>query len=148
MDDFYRDYILDHYESPYHRGHIEHPTIAHEDENPLCGDQVRLEIVVDENDRPVPSAEVSVFIAMEKYDANSGRQPNYLPDKPASELFSTRGQAWMKISRSVSRVELIPSERWSVSIAPTGSSVRKTFAPRASMLRVNRSANSSRCDAA
>ena len=46
-DDLYDDYILDHYESPYHRGHVEHPTIAHEDENPLCGDQVRLELVVD-----------------------------------------------------------------------------------------------------
>src|SRR5262245_50633020 len=50
-DDLYDDYILDHYESPYHRGHVAQPTIAHEDENPLCGDQVRLELVVDENDR-------------------------------------------------------------------------------------------------
>jgi nitrogen fixation NifU-like protein len=50
-DDLYDDHILDHYESPYHRGHVAHPTIAHEDENPLCGDQVHLEIVVDENKR-------------------------------------------------------------------------------------------------
>lgn len=50
-DDLYDDYILDHYESPHHRGHLEHPTIAHEDENPLCGDQVRLELLVDENNR-------------------------------------------------------------------------------------------------
>jgi len=50
-DDLYDDYILDNYESPYHRGHVEHPTIAHEDENPLCGDQLHLEIVVDEKDR-------------------------------------------------------------------------------------------------
>ena len=49
-DDLYDDHILDHYESPYHRGHVEHPTIAHEDENPLCGDQVHLELVV-EGDR-------------------------------------------------------------------------------------------------
>jgi nitrogen fixation NifU-like protein len=49
-DDLYDDYILDHYESPYHRGHLDHPSIAHEDENPLCGDQVHLEILVDEND--------------------------------------------------------------------------------------------------
>ena len=47
-DDLYDDYILDHYESPYHRGHVPNPTIAHEDENPLCGDQVRLELVVDD----------------------------------------------------------------------------------------------------
>src|SRR5579872_4176895 len=49
-DELYDDYILDHYESPYHRGHVDHPTIAHEDENPLCGDQVRLELLV-EGDR-------------------------------------------------------------------------------------------------
>lgn len=50
-DDLYDDHILDHYESPYHRGHLEQPTIAHEDENPLCGDQVHLELLVDEADR-------------------------------------------------------------------------------------------------
>ena len=47
-DYLYSDFILDHYESPYHRGHAEHPTIAHEDKNPLCGDEVRLELVVDD----------------------------------------------------------------------------------------------------
>jgi len=50
-DDLYDDYILDHYESPYHKGRLDHPTIAHEDENPLCGDKVRLELLVDENRR-------------------------------------------------------------------------------------------------
>ena len=50
-DDLYDDYILDHFESPYHKGHLEQPTIAHEDENPLCGDQVHLELLLDENDR-------------------------------------------------------------------------------------------------
>ena len=50
-DDLYDDYILDHFESPYHRGHLEHPTITHQDENPLCGDTVQLELLVDENRR-------------------------------------------------------------------------------------------------
>lgn len=50
-DDLYDDYILDHFESPYHKGHAAHPTIAHEDENPLCGDHVHLEVVVDEQER-------------------------------------------------------------------------------------------------
>ncbi len=48
-DELYDDYILDNYESPYHRGHIENPTIAHEDENPLCGDHLRLELLVADN---------------------------------------------------------------------------------------------------
>jgi len=50
-DDLYDDHILDHFESPYHRGHLAQPTIAHEDENPLCGDQVHLELLLDENQR-------------------------------------------------------------------------------------------------
>lgn len=48
-DDLYDDHILDHFESPYHKGRMENPTIAHEDENPLCGDQVHLELRVDGN---------------------------------------------------------------------------------------------------
>jgi nitrogen fixation NifU-like protein len=49
-DDIYQEHILDNYESPYHRGHIPNPTAAHEDENPLCGDNVQLELRI-ENDR-------------------------------------------------------------------------------------------------
>ena len=50
-EELYDDYILDHFESPYHKGHAAQPTIAHEDENPLCGDHVHMEVVVDENNR-------------------------------------------------------------------------------------------------
>jgi nitrogen fixation NifU-like protein len=47
----YDDYILRHFGEPYHRGRIQNPTIAHEDENPLCGDRVHLELLMDENQR-------------------------------------------------------------------------------------------------
>ena len=43
-DELYQEHILDHYEDPYHRGHCAHPTHAHEDDNPLCGDEVRVEL--------------------------------------------------------------------------------------------------------
>jgi nitrogen fixation protein NifU and related proteins len=46
-DELYQERILDHYEEPYHRGHAPHPTHAHEDDNPLCGDVVRIELGVD-----------------------------------------------------------------------------------------------------
>lgn len=46
-DDIYQDRILEHFESPYHRGSCPAPTHAHEDDNPLCGDRVRLELSVD-----------------------------------------------------------------------------------------------------
>jgi len=45
-EEIYQEHILDHYEDPYHRGHCQHPTHAHEDDNPLCGDVVRIEMQV------------------------------------------------------------------------------------------------------
>ncbi len=46
MDDFYREYILDHYRNPRNRGTIESPDITYEDSNPLCGDELRIDLLV------------------------------------------------------------------------------------------------------
>ena len=46
-EDIYQEHILDHYEDPYHRGHCPHPTHAHQEDNPLCGDVVRIEMEID-----------------------------------------------------------------------------------------------------
>ena len=48
-DELYQDHILDHYEEPFHRGRCPHATHAHEDDNPLCGDVVRVELEIDPN---------------------------------------------------------------------------------------------------
>ena len=40
----YQEHILDHYEDPFHHGHVDGATHAHEDNNPLCGDVVRIEL--------------------------------------------------------------------------------------------------------
>ena len=45
-EELYQEHVLDHYEDPYHRGRCEHPTHSHEDDNPLCGDVVRIELQV------------------------------------------------------------------------------------------------------
>jgi nitrogen fixation NifU-like protein len=47
-EELYQEHILDHYEDPFHRGHLATATHAHEDKNPLCGDVVRIELEVDE----------------------------------------------------------------------------------------------------
>jgi nitrogen fixation NifU-like protein len=49
MDDFYRENILDHYRHPHNAGRLEHPTHSHEEHNPLCGDKIRLDLHVNEN---------------------------------------------------------------------------------------------------
>ncbi|MFN2449301.1 MAG: Fe-S cluster assembly sulfur transfer protein SufU [Candidatus Baltobacteraceae bacterium] len=47
MDDFYRDFILDHYRNPHNFGHLEAFDAFAEDLNPLCGDQIRVELAID-----------------------------------------------------------------------------------------------------
>ena len=48
MDDFYRDFILDHYRHPRNFGTLEGATATAEDLNPLCGDQIRMDLLVDD----------------------------------------------------------------------------------------------------
>lgn len=50
-DDLYDDHILDHFESPYHKGHLACPTCTHSDRNPICGDQITLELFIDDQRR-------------------------------------------------------------------------------------------------
>ena len=51
MDDMYREVILDHYKNPRHRGTLNPHEFSFEDENPLCGDQLRIDVRLDENRR-------------------------------------------------------------------------------------------------
>lgn len=51
MDDFYRDFILDHYRNPRNFGHLERPDAQAEDLNPLCGDKIKFELKVDPEGR-------------------------------------------------------------------------------------------------
>jgi nitrogen fixation NifU-like protein len=51
MDDLYRENILDHYQNPRNFGELDDPDISFEDDNPLCGDVIRLDIKLDEEDR-------------------------------------------------------------------------------------------------
>jgi nitrogen fixation NifU-like protein len=50
MDDFYKENILDHYRHPRHAGTLADATHSHESHNPLCGDVIRIDLHVNEND--------------------------------------------------------------------------------------------------
>ncbi len=45
-EDIYQEHILDHYESPYHRGSCPQATHEHQGDNPLCGDVVSISLRV------------------------------------------------------------------------------------------------------
>ncbi len=49
MDDLYREVIIEHYKNPDHRGRLDPHDISFEDENPLCGDHIRIDLRVDED---------------------------------------------------------------------------------------------------
>lgn len=51
MEDMYRENILDHYQNPRNYGTLDDPDITYEDDNPLCGDVIRLDLKLDDQDR-------------------------------------------------------------------------------------------------
>ena len=48
MNDLYMENIIDHYENPHNKGRLEHPDVAYEEDNPVCGDHIRVELKVDD----------------------------------------------------------------------------------------------------
>jgi len=55
MDDLYRENILDHYKHPHNwsppGSAIEHPDLEYQDLNPLCGDELKVQLTVDGDGR-------------------------------------------------------------------------------------------------
>lgn len=51
MDDFYRELIIDRYKNPQYRGLLEPNDISFEDDNPLCGDHIRIDLRLGEDGR-------------------------------------------------------------------------------------------------
>jgi nitrogen fixation NifU-like protein len=48
MDDLYREEILSHYKRPHNWGPMDSPDLEFEDTNPLCGDELRVMLRVDD----------------------------------------------------------------------------------------------------
>lgn len=47
LDELYDEHILDHFESPYHKGQLAAASCSHSDRNPICGDQVTMQVRLD-----------------------------------------------------------------------------------------------------
>jgi nitrogen fixation NifU-like protein len=48
LDDLYRELILDHYRNPHNKGTLIAPTCKSEGYNPVCGDEIAVELLLDE----------------------------------------------------------------------------------------------------
>ncbi len=51
MDDLYRELIIDRYKNPHFRGTLDPHDITFEDDNPLCGDHIRIDLRIDGDNR-------------------------------------------------------------------------------------------------
>lgn len=48
MDDIYQQQILEHAKYPHNFGTLEAPSVSHEELNPLCGDKVRIDLLIED----------------------------------------------------------------------------------------------------
>ena len=51
MDALYREQILEHYKHPHNFGELADADLEFEDNNPLCGDELRVQLVLDDERR-------------------------------------------------------------------------------------------------
>lgn len=49
MEDLYREVILDHYKNPRFNGELDPADISYQDDNPLCGDMIRIDLRIDDD---------------------------------------------------------------------------------------------------
>jgi len=56
MDDLYRELIIDRYRNPQFKGSLDPHDISFEDDNPLCGDHIRIDLRLDGDNRVVEAA--------------------------------------------------------------------------------------------
>jgi nitrogen fixation NifU-like protein len=51
VETIYREYILHHFQHPTKRGKLEQPTVREQGSNPLCGDDITVDIIIDSRGR-------------------------------------------------------------------------------------------------
>ena len=49
LDELYREVILDHYRNPRRRGRLDHPDAHADGQNPLCGDEISIDVTFDDD---------------------------------------------------------------------------------------------------
>ncbi|HET9261351.1 MAG TPA: SUF system NifU family Fe-S cluster assembly protein [Acidimicrobiia bacterium] len=49
LEELYREVILDHYRNPRNRGRLESPDATAEGVNPMCGDELTLDLVIEDD---------------------------------------------------------------------------------------------------
>ena len=86
MDDLYRQQIIDRYKHPQKRGVLDPHDISFEDENPLCGDRLRIDLRVDAQGKIAEAAFSGDGCAISQ--ASADLLTEYIEGKPLEEVRS------------------------------------------------------------
>ena len=86
MDDLYRQQIIDRYKHPQKRGVLDPHDISYEDENPLCGDKLRIDLRVGPDGRITQAAFSGDGCAISQ--ASADLLTEYIEGKPLDEVKS------------------------------------------------------------
>ena len=70
MDDLYREQIIDRFKNPRHRGELDPHDYTYEDDNPLCGDRLRIDVRTDGEDRVTEATFSGVGCAISQASAD------------------------------------------------------------------------------
>ncbi len=98
-EEIYQEHVLDHYEDPYHRGHCKRATHQHEDDNPLCGDVVQVELRVEPDGKITEAwfdgdgcciSQASASMLMEKIEGKTVEEVQQFTADQMLELFGAR----------------------------------------------------------
>ena len=98
-EEIYQEHVLDHYEDPYHRGHCDGRTHMHEDDNPLCGDVIQVELRVGDQGAIEQAwfdgdgcciSQSSASMLMEKIEGKTVEEVKQMSAQEMLELFGPR----------------------------------------------------------
>ncbi len=70
MDDLYREQIIDRFKNPRHKGELDPHDYSYEDDNPLCGDRIRIDVRVDGEERVTDATFSGVGCAISQASAD------------------------------------------------------------------------------
>jgi nitrogen fixation NifU-like protein len=107
IEELYREVILDHYRNPRNRDKIEHPNAHAEGNNPLCGDELTLDLRI-EGDRVAEVAILGQGCSISQSSASMMSQA--IKDKTLDEVqeLVTRFKAMMDIETAPTQAGLDP----------------------------------------
>ena len=83
-EDMYREHILDHYKHPRNFGKLEPADIDHREDNPLCGDDIRMMVRIAEDEQVVEVKFIGRGCAISQ--ASASMLTSRIKGKPLAEV--------------------------------------------------------------